>query len=334
MQKDFLDELRKLALYFKLETGPKFGGAIDIDTLTKVLKALNTSFQNYFDAELRNVYSQEGKITQKVNKEIKVLQDEARLLVVDLKFESFEAGLAPNTVTTLGAFTYLKEPLKLKKQLFKSYEREVFYSDLNNSQTVQSLERRFSKEERASIFRPLEETVFKPAGYSFRYGKSFDDLKKQFKQITPEVEDKLIPPSVKPHLPDATYKIYVRTEGDIDLFGARPRYKKLLATEKLEHDDYPLQVHVIKYDDVEVQLKQPITAEVRYDEEEQLYYISYPELNINVWGKEREEADEAFYFTFVSLIRSIYNEDDSKLTRKAIELKEKLNEMINQVKDL
>jgi hypothetical protein len=46
MNKDFLEELRKLALYFKLGVAPKYGGAIDIDSLTKVLRSLNASFQN------------------------------------------------------------------------------------------------------------------------------------------------------------------------------------------------------------------------------------------------------------------------------------------------
>ncbi len=89
MNLDFLEELRKLALYFKLETGPKYGGAIDIETLSKVLKAVNTSFQNYFDAELRNIYQQQGKITARVDREIRILKEEASLLIVDLKFCSF-----------------------------------------------------------------------------------------------------------------------------------------------------------------------------------------------------------------------------------------------------
>lgn len=191
MNLDFLQELRKLALYFKLETGPAYGGAIDIETLAKVLKAVNTSFQNYFDAELRTIYQQHGKITARVDKEIRALKEEAGLLVVDLKFASFEAAISPNSITSSSLFTYLEEPTRLKREIFKSYEDEVFYSNLNDLKTLNRFEKRFSKEERVGIFKPLEETVFNPTRYSFKYGKSFNDLKRSFKAISPEVEKKI-----------------------------------------------------------------------------------------------------------------------------------------------
>ncbi|MEJ7681513.1 MAG: hypothetical protein WKG06_27415 [Segetibacter sp.] len=209
MNEDFLEELRKLALYFKLETGPIYGGAIDIESLAKVLKAVNTSFQNYFDAELRTIYQRHGKITAQVDKEIRALKEEAGLLVVDLKFASFEAAISPNSITTSSIFTYLKEPTKLKKNIFKSYEDEVFYSNLNDIKILNNFQKKFTREERAGIFKPLEETVFHPTRYSFKYGKSFSDLKRSFKAISPEVEKKLIPPSVKQPAPEALYRIYV-----------------------------------------------------------------------------------------------------------------------------
>lgn len=331
MNLDFLEELRKLALYFKLETGPKYGGAIDIGTLTKVLEAVNASYQNYFDAELRTIYQEHGKITARVDKEIRALKEESGLLIVDLKFASFEAAISPNSITSYSLFSYLKEPIKLKKTIFQSYEDDVFYSNLNDSKTISRLEKRFTKDERAAIFRPLEKTLFHPTRYKFKYGRSFSDLKRSFKPITPEVAKKLIPPSVKTSAPEMLYKIYASTEGEMDLFGPRPRMK-MLATEKMERADYPLQLFKIRYDGAEVLLKESITATVNYDEEEKLYYISYPDLNIMVWGKDRAEADEAFQFSFVSLIQNIYNEDDNNLTKKAKEIKKKLAALIDQIK--
>lgn len=333
MNLDFLEALRKLALYFKLETGPTYGGAIDIETLAKVLKSVNTSFQNYFDAELRNIYQENnGKITARVDKEIKALKEEAGLLIVDLKFASFEAAISPNSITSSSMFSYLQEPAKLKKKLFKSYEDEIFYSDLNDAKTIDKFERKFSREERVGIFKPLEETVFHPIRYSFKYGRSFTDLKRSFKPIKPEVEKKLIPPSVKQPAQERLYKLYVVSDGEMDLFGARPKIKKMLATEEMERPDYPLQLFKVRHDNIEVILKEAITANVSYDEEEKLFYISYPDLNILVWGKDRDEADEAFQFNFISLIQTIYNEDNSNLTNKAQSIKRKLSSLIDQIK--
>ena len=333
MNSDFLEELRKIALYFKLETGPKYGGAIDIESLSKVLKSVNVSFQNYFDAELRNIYQDNGgKITARVEKEIKALTDEASLLVVDLKFASFEAAVSPNSITSNSMFTYLMEPVKLKRKIFKSYESEVFYSNLNDARVLEKFEKKFSKEERAGIFKPLEETVFHPTRYNFKYGKSFEDLKKSFKSLTAETEKKLIPPPSKRPVTEALYKMYVVSDGEMDLFGQKPKIKKVLATERMEQPDYPLQLHKIIHDGHEVILKDSITADVTYENEEKLFYISYPDLDIVVWGDNRADAEEAFQFNFISLIQTIYNEDDSNLTNKAKEVKKKLTNLIDQIK--
>lgn len=329
---NFVTELRKSALYIKLNSSVKYGGAIDIDTLTRVLKAINISFQNYFDAEFRNVF--QGKITQKVNDEIKELQSESKLLIVDLNFASFSAALAPNSITHSGNFLHIKEPLTYKKKLFTSYEKDVFYSDLNNTNTANKLEKKFSKEERVKIFKPLEETVFNPKGYTFYYGKSFSETNRFFKPLTESTEKKLLPelPKSAPSAAEHLYIQYISTDGEYDLFGLKPKINKVLAAEKLQKPVYPLQTNVIKHEDSIVHLKDTISAEVRFDEAEQLYLISYPELNINVWGENRKEADEAFHFTFISLVKTIYKEKDANLTKSALELKSKLAHLINENK--
>jgi hypothetical protein len=51
-----------------------------------------------------------------------------------------------------------------------------------------------------------------------------------------------------------------------------------------------------------------------------------------VWGKDRADADEAFQFSFISLIQNIYNEEDINLTKKAREIKKKLSALIDQIK--
>jgi len=68
------------------------------------------------------------------------------------------------------------------------------------------------------------------------------------------------------------------------------------------------------------------------DEDEALYYISNPELDIMVWGAERQEADEAFQFSFISLVQNIYNEDDANLMKKARKIKKKLATLIDHIK--
>lgn len=62
------------------------------------------------------------------------------------------------------------------------------------------------------------------------------------------------------------------------------------------------------------------------------YLISYPDLNIEVWGASRQDAEKAFDFTFYSLYLNYAEEDDKNLTDDAIQLKDKLTTMIRTVK--
>lgn len=330
MNEDYLKELRKLALYFKLDVGPKYGGAIDVDSLAKVLKAVSTSFHNYFDAELRNIFQEKGKITAQVEKEINAMQEEARLLIVDLKFASFEAAVASDTVTS-APYAHIQQPLNTKKRIFKSFESDVFFTNLNDPKSIERLKKKFAREELNGIFKPLDETVFNSTRYSFRYGKSFDSLNRSFNSLRPESKKKLISPPAKPQITEQYYKAYFINEGELDLFG-RPRIKKLLATEKLPEPTYPLQFSSIKDEGTEIILNQPLTADVSYDKEEETFFVSFPPLNILVWDKEREDADAAFKFAFISLVQNLYNEDDEKLTEKAKTVKQVLTSMIREIR--
>lgn len=118
----------------------------------------------------------------------------------------------------------------------------------------------------------------------------------------------------------------------MDLFGPKPKIKKMLATEKLERPIYPLQLTKIKDDRTEVILKNTISADVNYDNYENVYYAEFNDLNIMVWGNNREEIDTAFQFAFISLVQNIYNESDENLTLKAKVIKQKLSELIDQIK--
>jgi hypothetical protein len=87
----------------------------------------------------------------------------------------------------------------------------------------------------------------------------------------------------------------------------------------------------LKDGDTEVILKKALTADVTYDDKENLYYITFSDLNILVWGKDRSEAEDAFRFAFISLIQNIHNEDDKNLNKEAKEIKKKLSAIIDQI---
>ena len=105
----------------------------------------------------------------------------------------------------------------------------------------------------------------------------------------------------------------------------------MLASEKLDRLTYPLQLSKIKEVDTEIIFKHRITAEVTYNEEENLYHISYADLNIAVWDNDRNDADEAFRFAFISLVKNFYVENDNRLTKSGKQVKYKLTSLIDQI---
>ena len=132
--------------------------------------------------------------------------------------------------------------------------------------------------------------------------------------------------SVKMDLQESTYALYVTVTDENDLFGKKLKYSNLLATEKLEFLVYPFQLSEIKIDNYAYIFNSKLSAEVTY--EEALYYIKYPDLNIEVWGDDRSQAEDAFKFMLKRIIINIFLENDQNLTEKALIVKGVLSKLI------
>nr|MBP9152392.1 hypothetical protein [Flavobacteriales bacterium] len=187
---DFVEMLRERALHLKLEADKRFGGAVDVHSLVKALEAIQRSYSNYLDAELRDQV--QGKITKTVEKEITALKKESTLLVVDLNFASFGAALVPNSVTTSGRFAHFANAQQLKQDTFDHYKQDAFFSDHNDPKVLSRLEKRFTAEERISIFSPLYKDIFTTKSFSLQVGKTAKTLHSVHKKTTAAAQKKLM----------------------------------------------------------------------------------------------------------------------------------------------
>lgn len=104
---------------------------------------------------------------------------------------------------------------------------------------------------------------------------------------------------------------------------------KQLAVEQLEHDTYPHQFHTVGFGGATYELAQTYTALVRHDDNEQTYHVEFEPLGIHTWGETREQAVEAFEFSFVDMVEEYFDAKDSTLTPQAKQLKKALRNMIN-----
>ncbi len=96
--------------------------------------------------------------------------------------------------------------------------------------------------------------------------------------------------------------------------------------EVLEHDTYPFKPDMIRFEKRTFVLNQKLVCEVDFHDE--TYFISYPELDIAVWGKTRDEAEEAFAFVFSALYDNYALESDDILSSKARDIKKKMNSLV------
>lgn len=324
----FLDSLRQEALYIKLVADKKFGGAVDIEHLVKALHSINASYKNYVRATAKDLIGSK-RITQSVAKEISKLVDESELLLVDLKFASFQGAITPNTVNVDHDFASIPQVLEVKKKSFRGYKKDVFNTDYARPAFQHRVLAKFSDEERASIYKPLFDNILTKKEIQMFFGDQLGKTTKQIHNVTQRTINILVPESKRKgrERENKLYVVYASTSGELDLFGDKPKLK-YLAIEELDKPVYPYQAVKIDYDGSHIELNDTISAEVSFDEESNQFIITYPHLNITVWGDTREDAEEAFNFTFKALVESIYLEDNKNLTEDAIELKRKLRVLI------
>jgi len=94
----------------------------------------------------------------------------------------------------------------------------------------------------------------------------------------------------------------------------------------LEHETYPFKPDAIRFEKRTFVLSKKLNCEVDFHDD--VYFITYPELDVVVWGKTREEVEEAFAFTFSALYDNYMCESDEKLSSKAKDIKQKIHLLV------
>lgn len=324
----YIDQLRDDSIYIKLESDKKFGGAVDINSLIKALHSLNQSYKRFLEIELGKS-SDVRTITKTGKKEFIDFIAESELLIVDLDFSSFGAAISPNTVTT-AHYSNINNSLQLKKQSFNTYKQDVLNFNYNDNKFIDRITNKYSIEERRDIYKPIIDNLINSSKFKFYYGKDKQKLKKVPSNLKNSVVDKLISkPNVELDTPkdkENVFILYVTTSDEVDLFGKKPKISKLLASSKLDKPIYPHQLNEIKVSNSTLQFKNKLSADVTFEDD--MFFMRYPDLNIEVWGDDRKEAEDAFNFALQSIIKNIYYEKDEKLTNRAIQLKKHLSSIL------
>lgn len=327
-----LDELRDIAFRFQIDPKGTVGHAAKLYSVITVLQGIYQSYTNYLKVEfLRN--DQFAKAYDNNSKVFDTIREDLELLIVDLKFSSFEAAVAPDLTGTPTMFT--DEVNQWKRETFQEYKTGILYADFEAPDYFNRAFRHYSSEERLQIYRPLFAIVAPDRPYRVNLiGAS--GQKTVLKQPAKGLLDLYVPKLGQARLSNSTaatkiVQVYARMDKDDEGYRFNKKtMKEIVYYEELLHDTYPFKPNLINFDDVTYVLNQRLNCEVSYEDE--TYIIANDLLDITVWGDTRDEAETAFSFAFRSLYVNYAEETDEQLSQEAKLLKSTLLSLVKSTK--
>lgn len=325
-----LEELRRIAFRFQIDPQQTAGHSARLSSVITVLNNFNTSFLNFIEIEFlkndkfRAVYEKSPKVLDGIKKELE-------LLIVDLKFSSFEAAVASSIVEPPSLFT--TDIDEWKRHAFSEYKKNILFGNFEEPKYMNQVIDKYTPEERNRIYKPL----FTAAASERPFRLFLLDAKgKKLNLRQPDkcFTDLYFPKKEKVRKEKTVYrfaKIYAKIGGkDASTDLSKKDIKKVLLIEEMEHGTYPYNPDIIKYEEKLYVLHEKLDCKVIF--ENQVYFMTFKPLQISAWGATREEAEAAFNFSFHALYQNFALESDDALSQEAISLKNKLLTSVKAIK--
>jgi len=315
---DFLQLLRKDAVYFKLASNEKVGGAVKIDDVIKVLKSLTESYLAFVETEYSKISNQGDR--RKLNKIKKGLQVENNLMLVDLEFKSCGMAISPNVITYNLDIPQIEHPKIWKKEVFTDYKDTILKSDYNNGSTLKKLAKRFNPVERQRIFKPLIDGIINNelANTTFAFGESDRDNLKPLSVPKTHSYSILVPKptAIKQELVEVKKSMAM-----VEIKNNRATPKILELFEEVMKPVYLF--NEIPFNGTNYNLKFPIPCELIHEDD--VYILENKSLGIMAFGQNITEAQKSFFEEFDYIYKRYNSLPDSDLSSEVITIKDYLN---------
>ena len=331
--KNLLDKLKEISLRVQIDPLQTVEHAAKVNTVIKVLTDINRSYYNFLEIEfLKNPDFK--KAFEKSSKILDTFKEDLDLLIVDVKFGSFETAIAPNLVESNSPI-FKNEVLDWKKEAFQNYKEIVVLADYQDKAHLKKVVDRYSDEERTKIFQPFFSSIGDGKLYKINIKTSSGEIAKTlFQPEKPKVQIYAPKISIQPEeiVEEKNYLVYAKLKkagkGE-DINFTKRNIKQVHYMEELAHDTYPFKPNILQYEKLVFILNSKLECEVSFQDNS--YVIECSDLDITVWGDNREQVEEAFSFSFYSLYHNFFLEQDKKLSKEAIALKKKLKSLIKSV---
>lgn len=331
---DILENLKNKSIRFQIDPIETFGHAAKLSTVSKVLNDINESYNNFLEIEfLKN--KDFKKVFENTPKVFENIKNDLELLIIDLKFSSFEAALAPNLENNQTSI-FVDNVRNWQTETFNSFKDNIILGDYSSISHLNSMTKRYTETERLRIFKPIFSSIGNGLTYKINIKGNDGKITKILYQPEKVSRNMYIPKlkdeEIKNVISEKNYIIYAKLKSDEsneNVIFNNKSIKKIHHIEELAHDIYPYNPNIIQYNNLVFILKNKMETKVIFEENN--YVIESKDLDIIVWGETREKAEDAFQFSFYSLYNNFYLELDKNLSTNAITLKEKLKTLILNV---
>ncbi|WP_299756111.1 hypothetical protein [uncultured Pontibacter sp.] len=330
MESEYLDKLREMAFFLRIVPKARQDHAVAVDVLIKMLSSLQESYARYAEVIFRHDFTSQTKEVKKME------NDQFPLLIVDLKYESFGAALAPDYITASKYDVLMRgEGLSWKKETFQNFKEDVLYSDLASTTSRNRIKSKFTEDERRAIYSPIFRSIHSSPNYSVIVKPSSNGIEHLLRDLPVTIISEITPSreKVKSEEPKTKFmRAYFEVDESSDQIFSKKSIRKVIAFTNVPMDELPYFPERISLPgEMTIILNEKIEVTVQVDEEG-LQFI-YEPLEIAVWGETREDAEEAFNFTFISLYESYALEEDVNLTEGAKQLKDMLMSLVHRVEE-
>jgi hypothetical protein len=328
---ELIELLRASAFYIKID--PLLSGngkAVSVSELLEVFKGIQDSFEAYLDAQFRRSFDAKKVSIDEYDKKFKAIKAELSLLIVDLNYASVGTAISANTITGNMEFPDVNV-LQWKKTSFNEFKDEVIYADYNSPEFLDKIESKYQAFERKTIYDPIIR-ILKRGGSKYHLCRSEGGF------LNPNPIKLKLPRSLEVLSPETNtiakkketskfVNLIVRTPEDSDLFSiGKQQIQKIYHAVEIDEDVIPFETSHIEYNGISVHLKKEIIC--LFEKEDSQYILTFEPLKIMVWGDSREEAIEAFCFSFIDLYTNFLDEDDENLTEDGKEFKSTMERLI------
>lgn len=300
----------------------------DLKTVTNFLNHLLESYSNYLNIEIQKDADIQKKMQSVKGFKESVKKDMA-LVIVDLKYSSFDVAFCPNLDKDLSMFP--SRYSEWKKQIFEYFRDNIFSANLDNIEYIKNIREKYTKDERDKIFRPLIKAFRSPHKILVKTPKIADPIYLQ----PPHRDNEYVYIPISREKQKEENSTFVNALLKVSKTGEiidKKSIENIISVTPISEDLQPYNTTEIAYEEYSFIFKHEFIAICR--KEGDYYFFEYDDLNISVWGETREEAIDAFNFTFYATYLNYGIESDDKLSHGARKLKSKIINLIKEVRQI